>query len=106
MRKTIRLINSGQDARDVARVDARRAHDSLNYEVHCVDSRASFAFEEMSESFALIVSDGAYVLSLARTTKSHIPFCTSADAFNEEQSAEYLRADAAHCMAAPRRPPS
>jgi hypothetical protein len=103
MCKTIHLINIGHGARDVGRVDASLAHDGLNYEIRCP---ASFSFEKMPESFGLIVSAGAYVLSLAHETKAHSPARTIAGAFKEEQPSEYLRPDAAHGMAAPGRAPS
>ena len=102
MCKTIRLINIGHGARDVRRVDASLAHDGLNYGIRCP---ASFSFEQMSASFDLIVSARAYIQSLALETKAYSPFSTIAGAFNEEQQPQYLRADAAHDMAALGRPP-
>jgi hypothetical protein len=103
MCKTIRLINIGHGARDVRRVDASLAHDGLNYEIRCP---ASFSFEQTSANFDLTLSARAYVQSLARETKEHSPLSTIASTFNEEQPSEYLRAGAAHAIAAPGRPPS
>ena len=113
MRKTIRPINLEHDARDVARVNASLSTDSLHYEIHRVDRLATVASELMSESSNVVMSDlcpsdidGAKVLSLAREIKTDISFCTVADACTDEQAAEYLRADAADCVAAPRMRPS
>jgi DNA-binding NtrC family response regulator len=113
MRKTIRLISLEHDARDVTRINASLANDTLHFEPHGVDRLVGFPSHLMSESCDVIMSDlcpsdidVAKVLSLSREIKPEIPVCMVADAFTDEQASEYLAADAAHCVVAPRMRPS